>query len=107
MVQAAFKEDRKNNPYLVQKVMTASPEQLVVYVFDAALIACARRNKSKSIEAVQALISSIRFDHQDIATTFFNTYGSIINYIKKDDFPTAEKLLSEIKKTWKIAMNVQ
>ena len=37
------------NPYLVQKVMTASPEELIKYVYDAAIGACAREDHRRAL----------------------------------------------------------
>ncbi len=107
MVQAAIGQSNRKNPYLVQKVMTASPEQLVLYVFDAALLACSRNDKIKAVEAIQVLISSLRFDYQDIATNFYNTYSGIINLVNRAEFDLAKTMISDIKGTWERAMNVR
>jgi len=97
----------KTNPYLVQKVLTASPEQLVVYIFDAAIIACGREDKMKASQAVQALINSLNFDSdRNIAVKFFQIYHYILNKINAENFDEAKKLLDELRKTWSEAMKV-
>ena len=97
----------KTNPYLVQKVLTASPEQLVVYIYDAAVIACAREDKMKASQAVQALINSLNFDRdRNIAVKFFQIYHYILNKINTENFDEARKLLDELRKTWSEAMKV-
>lgn len=97
----------KTNPYLVQKVLTASPEQLVVYIFDAAIIACGREDKMKASQAVQALINSLNFDSdRNIAVKFFQIYHYILNKINAENFDEARKLLDELRKTWSEAMKV-
>ena len=97
----------KTNPYLVQKVLTASPEQLVVYIFDAAIIACGREDKMKASQAVQALINSLNFDSdRNIAVKFFQIYHYILNKINTENFDEARKLLDELRKTWSEAMKV-
>jgi len=99
----------KSNPYLVQKVLTASPEQLIVYIYDAAIIACGRENKMKASQAVQVLISSLDFDREknkDIAVKFFQLYHYILNRINSKNFGEARELLGELRKAWSEAMEV-
>ncbi|MCK5520032.1 MAG: hypothetical protein KAI81_02880 [Candidatus Marinimicrobia bacterium] len=107
MVQAAYAQTNQTNPYLVQKVMTASPEQLVLYVFDAASLACKRKDKDKAMQALQVLIGSLKFDYHEIATNFYNTYHGIINVINQDKYDLATTMIADIKGTWQEAMNVK
>jgi len=107
MVQAAFSQSKQSNPYLVQKVMTASPEQLVIYVFDAAILACSRNDKAKAIQAMQVLIDALKFDYHEIATSFYNSYRGIITLLTRSDFETAKKLIVDVKGTWERAMNTR
>ena len=37
----------KMNPYLEQKVMTASPEQLIAYVYEVGSASCARKDADR------------------------------------------------------------
>lgn len=97
----------KTNPYLVQKVLTASPEQLIVYIYDAAIVACGRENKVKASQAVQALINSLDFDSEkSIAVKFFQLYHYILNRINTKNFNEARELLDELRKAWSEAMKV-
>jgi len=107
MVQAAFGHEQTKNPYLVQKVMTASPEQLVLYVFDAAIIACSRNDKGKTIQAMQVLIPALKFDYHEIASNFYNSYRGIINLVSRGEFDLAKNLIADVKKTWASAMKVE
>ena len=101
------REPVKTNPYLVQKVLTASPEQLIVYIYDAAIIACGRENKMKASQAVQVLINSLNFDSdKNIAVKFFQLYHYILNRINAKNFGEAKELLGELRKTWSEAMEV-
>jgi len=93
MVQAAYSQSNHPNPYLVQKVMTASPEQLVLYVFDAASLACSRKDKKKAMEALQVLIGALKFDYHEIATTFYNTYRGIINLVNQNKYDEAKAMI--------------
>jgi flagellin-specific chaperone FliS len=98
-----YKENQLN-PYVVQKITSASPEQLISYIYDAAITACAKKNHSKAIQAVQALINALNFDYKDVSLSFFNVYRYINLLIQKSKFEEAKEMLTDIKKTWSIAM---
>ncbi len=101
------RESVKTNQYLVQKILTASPEQLIVYIYDAAIIACSRRDRMKASQAVQALINSLNFDSEkNIATKFFQLYHYILNQINSNNFNEARNLLDDLRKTWSEAMRI-
>ena len=90
----------KQNPYLVQKVMTASPEQLIAYMYDAGVAACGREDKIKAIQVVQELINALKFDNKEVAVTFFSIYRYIQVLIREKNFKEARDALIELKLTW-------
>ncbi len=97
----------KTNPYLVQKILTASSEQLIVYIYDAAIVACVRKEKVKASQAVQELINSLNFDSdKNIAVKFFQLYHYILNQINSNNFNEARELLNELRETWSEAMKI-
>lgn len=101
------REFKKINPYLVQKILTASSEQLVAYIYDAAIISCARKEKVKASQAVQELINSLNFDSgKNIAVKFFQLYHYILDQINSGNFSEARKLLYDLRKTWSEAMKI-
>lgn len=99
-------QSRTVNPYLNQKVMSASPEQLIGYVYDIAVAACKRKDKIKSIQAVNLLIKSLRFDYREIATTFYRVYSAILDKIYSESYEDAESMLAELREIWVKAMNL-
>lgn len=94
------------NPYLVQKIMSARPEQLISYIYDAAISACGKKDRVKANRAVQELINALNFDYKEMAVTFFNVYRYINNLISKGKFEEAREMLLEIKQTWSKATKV-
>jgi flagellar protein FliS len=94
------------NPYLAQKVMTASPEQLIAYIFDVGVAACARGDREKACKAVQELINALNFEHQAIATSFYQLYRYVLNAIHRGEFQNAREILVGLKAAWAEAMNV-
>ncbi len=96
----------QKNPYLVQKVMSASPEQLISYVYDAGIKACTVEDRSEALRAVQVLINALDFDKQEMSVTFYNVYRYINSTISRGNFVEAKKNLEDLKSTWTKAMKV-
>ncbi|SVD41376.1 uncharacterized protein METZ01_LOCUS394230, partial [marine metagenome] len=47
----AHKKQMKQDIYLEQKVLSASPEQLISYIYDAAIAGCIKRDFQKTSSA--------------------------------------------------------
>lgn len=99
-------QKQKLDPYLIQKVMSASPQQLISYIYDAAIVSCGRRDSIKAGKAVRELMKSLNFDYKEIAFTFYNVYRYVNNLIIKDNFEDARDILVDLKNTWISAMKV-
>jgi len=100
------RDTRKANPYLSQKVFSASPEQLVAYIMDYAVAACIREDKVKATESIHLLINSLKYDHKEVAMTFYRGYNLILEHIFANRFEQARMLISELRDHWKEAMHL-
>jgi len=96
----------QKSPYLVQKIMSASPQQLISYVYDAGIKACAKEDRTAAFKAMQVLINGLNFDHKEVSVTFYNVYRYINHCISKGNFIEAKSYLEDIKATWVKAMKV-
>ncbi len=94
------------NPYLQQKILSASPNQLIAYLYEAGTTACRRQDKEKALKAVSILVKSLNFEHREIAGTFYNVYRHLRRQISKGNFQQAESMFSELKTTWSQACKV-
>lgn len=95
------------NPYLVQKIMTASPDELVSIIYEAAIRACAQKDHSKALESVQQLINALNFDEEEIASTFYKVYAGVLEHLYEHDYDTAREILMDLRKTWSKAMQIK
>jgi len=100
------KQTVKVNPYLVQKVMSASQNQLTSYIYDVAIAACGKKDSIKAGKAVRELMNSLNFEHKEIALTFFNVYRYINSCIVKGKFDESKQMLTDIKNTWDTSMKL-
>lgn len=98
---------KKPNIYLEQKIMTASPEELIKYLYDAGIIACKRNQKAKALAVLQELVNSLRFDHIEVAMSFYRTYSAVMDLIGRNEWDRAIIVLTEIRSTWVTAMNLK
>ncbi|MHB2147733.1 flagellar export chaperone FliS [Calditrichota bacterium LG25] len=96
----------QHNPYLVQKIMSASKEELVAYIYDAAITACAQKDSVKARNALNALVQSLNFDYKETANTFMNVYRYLMHLINNKKFDEAKATFSDLKKTWAKAFNL-
>lgn len=106
MQQQHFQNAKNTNPYLVQKIMSASPDQLIAYVYDAGVTACHNKDRMKAGKAVRVLINSLNFDYKETSLTFFNVYRHVNSLISKGKFDEAKDIFSDLKKTWSKATKV-
>lgn len=95
------------DPYLTQKIMSAGPQQLVAYIYDAGIAACAKQDKEKAFLSVQELINSLDFDKgKSVTNTFYHMYRYLQEQLRKDNFEEVKEILTEIRQTWVHAMKV-
>ena len=96
--------------YLEQKILSASPEQLISYVFDAAISGCIKRDIKKTSSALHVLTNSLNFgekeEQKDLASKFYKTYKYLFELLREKKFDDVHKNLKEIKESWSKAMNV-
>jgi len=95
------------DPYLQQKIMSASPHQLVAYIYDAGIAACIQKDKERALRAVQELINALDFSKEEKVTgTFYQVYRHLMEQLRNDQFDTVRTALSDIRKSWVDAMKV-
>jgi flagellar protein FliS len=104
--QNPYQKKNGTNPYLQQKIMSASPTQLIAYVYDAGVAACRRQDKNKALRAVSILVQSLNFDYRETARTFSNVYSHLRRLISKGNFQQAESIFADLKSTWAEAFKV-
>jgi len=98
-------EDKMNNntnmnPYLKQKIMSASPEQLVCYIYDASIIACKKKDSVKAGQAIRELINALNFDYKDMALPLFDLYKYCLNNVNSKKFEEAQEILEGLREAW-------
>jgi flagellin-specific chaperone FliS len=96
----------EQDPYLKQKIMSASPEQLISYVYDLILAACRREDQEKALRGLMSLVNSLNFEYKDIAVPMYQLYQYCLEKVRKREFDEVEGLIGGLKTAWVEAMKV-
>lgn len=96
----------ERDPYLKQKIMSASPVQLVAYMYDAILAACKSSNYDRAERGLLGLIEALNFQHEEIALPMFQVYQYCLDQVRKENYTEVEGLISGFKAAWSEAMNL-
>ncbi|MHB9012697.1 MAG: flagellar export chaperone FliS [Ignavibacteriaceae bacterium] len=98
----------KNNPnrmnqYLVKEVLEATPEQLLIKVYDFAILNCQRNNLEKTNKAIKELINFLRWDTEEgkaVNAGLFRLYEYCQEEMRKKNTEIVFKILTELRETW-------
>ena len=96
----------EKNPYLKQKILSASPEQLISYIYDAIITACHRKDQERALRGLMGLVNALNFDYKEIAVPMYQLYRYCLDLVRKREFDEVEELISGLKSAWAEAMSV-
>jgi flagellin-specific chaperone FliS len=87
--------------YRINQVASASPLDLVLMAYDAALIGCAQRDLARTTEAITVLRNALDFSYDArIAMGLFRLYQYCAELARKGDYDQAAYLLRELRDAW-------
>ncbi|MBA4407422.1 flagellar protein FliS [bacterium] len=98
---------KRVNQYLTNEILDASPEQLIMKIFNFAILRCQKHDMIKTNEALQVLINSLNFEHpeaKEISVGFFRLYRYCQDQMRKQNYDIVYKTLTELKETWETAL---
>ena len=88
--------------YQRQDIISASPTQLVAKLYDLAIVACHRDDRSQLRKVLIELISSLNFEEGgDLAIRLSQIYEYCMRESIDGDIDLVAELLSELRETWK------
>ena len=104
----AGNKSNRTNQYLVNEIMEATPGQLILKVYDFAIVNCRKQNMTKTNDALQVLINALRFDNEEVkavSTGLFKLYQYCQEQMRKKNYEIVYKILTELKESWITAFN--
>ena len=96
MYQAVY-----HSQYRKQDVMAASPLRLVIMTYDLAIRSCEQKDFTKAVTTITALRDALDLDYPEVSTGLFRLYQWCLDSIRKGEFESAIRTLSELRDAWK------
>lgn len=91
------------NQYLVKEIMEASPKQLLIKLYDFAIVNCNKHNMVKTNNAIQELINTLNFDTEpvrEISTGFLRLYLYCQDQMRLKNYDIVNTILVELRTAW-------
>ncbi|PKL82208.1 MAG: flagellar protein FliS [Ignavibacteriae bacterium HGW-Ignavibacteriae-3] len=98
----------KPNPYLVNEINNATQEQLLLKVYDFIILHCQKKNMIKVNEAIQILMNGLSYNDpevKEVSIGFLKLYQYCQDQARKNNFAEVQKIMTELRDTWKTAFN--
>jgi flagellar protein FliS len=96
------------NPYLLNNIMDATPSQLLLKVYDFAVVHCKKQDLSKTNAAIQTLIDALRFDGgeevREISIGLLRLYQYCQEQTRKGNYDSVQKVLTELRESWSVSL---
>ncbi|MFN8455271.1 MAG: flagellar export chaperone FliS [Anaerolineae bacterium] len=87
--------------YLISQINGASPLDLLIMTYDAALIGCGQRDLSRTTRALGVLRDALDYSYNaEIALGFFRLYQYCGDLARKGEFDEAAIYLRELRDAW-------
>ncbi|MDP3831209.1 MAG: flagellar protein FliS [Ignavibacteriaceae bacterium] len=99
--------NQRANQYVINEILSASPEQLIMKVFSFAIVNCQKKNMIKTNEALQVLIDALDFDNpaaKEICIGFYRIYRYCQEQMRKKNYDIVLKTLTDLKETCETAL---
>mgnify|MGYP006426362853 CR=1 FL=1 len=92
---------RHHQQYQQQSIKTASPERLVLKLYDLGIASCRRDDRSKVRAVLAELMSSLNFEGGgEIAERLHGIYTFCMNEITTGDVTAVQELLEGLRDAW-------
>jgi len=96
-------QKNKVNQYLLKEILDATPEQIIIKIYDFAIVHCIKHDLHKTNKAIQELINALRFDDEsarEIAVGLFRLYQFCQEQMRQENYEVVQKILTDLRDTW-------
>lgn len=93
------------NSYKQQEILSASPEQCIIHLYDIAIQNCTVGQREKATKAIAMLTDALDFNKGgEISARLYGLYSFCIKQIHENEFEVPMRILKELRETWNIAL---
>ena len=96
-------KNSKLNPYFVKEILEANPQQLLIKIYDFAIINCKKHDLYRTNSALQQLINALRYDRDDVKEVsigFLKLYQYCQNEMRSKHYDIVLEILTELRNAW-------
>ncbi len=96
------------NAYMAKEILEASPQKLLIKIYDYAIVHCKKGDMLKTNAAIHELIHSLNFEldeTQEIATGLLRLYQFCEDQMRKKNTDIVYEILTTLRETWITAIN--
>ncbi len=92
--KTAFKHYKQN------EIMSLSPVQLILKVYDFVIVNSKARNYDNVSAGLTQLIAALNFDYREVSLGFFKLYRYCQNQAQKGNFDEVAKVVGQLRSAW-------
>ena len=86
--------------YLEDQLSGLSPIQLLIRVFDVAVVSCARGDRQRLSDALVQLIGSLNFEYREFSIGSFRLYNYCLRQARMGRFDEVKTILVGLRDAW-------
>jgi len=101
------RSNQKLNVYLKNQILSMSPMQLLLKVYDVAILGCKTKDVEKVGKALVELIAGLKFEYEEISVGLFRLYQYCLDETKKGNFDVPLEILLSLRATWQETLRKQ
>lgn len=93
----------KVNQYLVKEILEATPQQLLLKIYDFAIANCQKHDMLRTNNALQELINSLSFEGEavkEVSVGLLRLYKYCQDQMRAQNYDVVYKILTELRETW-------
>ena len=93
--------------YVNNEILNASPQKLIIKIYDFAILQCKNKNLEKTNKALTELINALRFDGDEVSEISLGLkklYEFCQDQMRKKNYDIVLKILTDLRETWNNAI---
>ena len=91
--------------YKEQEIFSASPERLILYLYDHIIRCCSLQDDLGATRAIAELIDGLNFEYKEISKGLLRLYDYCLTRIRAGQFDEPKMIIKELRKNWEISLN--
>jgi len=95
------------NGYLRNEVMGLSPTEIILKIYDFAILNLKKKEQQKAMRAITELIVSLNFEYKDFSIGMYKLYQYCRDQIIHGNYDNALVILEGLRDSWAKAFNLE